>query len=81
MAENSSRREEPMSNLSESGQKRITLPHLIEHIRTGQLTRGPVQPYKWLEYASKPKTKQELQIQNVMDGCAFKSLMSFVVGV
>lgn len=63
-----------------SNGERITLPHMIDHIRTGQLIRGPLQPYKWLEYAAKPKTEQELQIQRVMDGCTFKSIMSFVVG-
>ena len=62
-------------------QERITLPQVIDHIRTGQLINGPVQPYKWLEYAAKPKTGQELQIQNAMDSCTFKSIMSFVVGV
>lgn len=62
-------------------EERVTLPQVIHHMRTGQLINGPVQPYKWLEYATKPKTEQEIKIQYVMDGCAFKSLMSFVVGV
>ncbi len=75
----SNQRPEPI--LSGRSPERITLTHVIDHIRTGQLIGGPVQPYKWLEYATKPKTDQELRIQNVMDSCTFKSVMSFVVGM
>lgn len=61
--------------------KRLTLPQVMDHMRTGQLTNGPLQPYKWLEYSAKPPTEQELKIKSAMDSCTFKSVMSLVVGV
>lgn len=57
-----------------------TLPELMTRMRTGQLTYGPLRPYKWLDYTVKERTQQELNVQKVFDSCSFKSVMSLVVG-
>lgn len=57
-----------------------TLPELMTRMRTGQLTHGPLRPYRWLDYTVKERTQQELNVQNFMEGCTFKSIMSLVVG-
>ena len=58
-----------------------TLPELMVRMRTGQLSNGPLKPYRWLDYTAKERTQQELNVQNFMEGCTFKSIMSLVVGM
>lgn len=57
-----------------------TLLNLIDNVRTGQLTTGPLKPNKWLEYSVAEKTEQERKIERVMESCTFKAAMSCVVG-
>ncbi len=59
----------------------IGVPQVVEHIRRGRVITGePVRPYRWLEYATKPKLPVELNVEKVFEGCTFKSIMSLVVG-
>ena len=61
--------------------KEPTLLHLINNVRTGQLTTGPLKPNKWLEYSVAEKTEQERKIEKAMESCTFKAAMSCVVGM
>ena len=59
----------------------VTLPQVIQHMRTGQLISGaPVKPYKWLEYTGRPKTDQERTAERFLESCTFKSAASCVMG-
>lgn len=60
--------------------KEPTLLNLIDNVRTGQLTTGPLKPNKWLEYSVAEKTEQERKFERVMESCTFKAAMSCVVG-
>lgn len=57
-----------------------TLLNLLNNVRTGQLTTGPLKPNRWLEYSTLEKTEQEKKIEGVMETCSFKAAMSCVVG-
>lgn len=61
--------------------KEPTLLHLIQNVKTGQLTTGPRKPLPWLEYTGRDKTDQERKIEGLMESCTFKALMSCVVGM
>ena len=61
-----------------------TLLNLINNVRTGQLTSGPLKPNRWLVYSVGEKSAQEknveMRMEKVMESCTFKATMSCVVG-
>lgn len=63
-----------------SSRREPTLLNLIDNVRTGQLSVGPLKPNRWLEYSVAEKTDQERTIEGVMESCTFKAAMSCVVG-
>ena len=65
----------------DNSSKEPTLLNLMNNIRTGQLTTGPLRPNRWLEYSVREKTDQERKIENAMESCTFKAIMSCVVGM
>lgn len=61
--------------------KEPTLLNLLNNVRTGQLTTGPLRPNRWLDYSVAEKTEQERKIESAMESCTFKAAMSCVVGM
>lgn len=68
-----------MSRGNDSNEE-TTLLNLLNNVRTGQLSTGPLKPNRWLGYSVAEKTDQERKIERVMESCTFKAAMSCVVG-
>ena len=58
----------------------LTMIQLLTRMRTGQLSNGTLKPYSWLDLATQPKPEQQLKVERFFESCAFKSVLSYVVG-
>lgn len=61
--------------------EQYTLPELVDHMKHGKTVLGQsVNPYPWLEYATRPKTDTELKMERLLTSCSFKTATSCVLG-